>query len=105
LRGTRFHLDDADFADIAGFIAANEERTAQDVDAKTFAGAAFELALDRPGVVAIDAFVVLGLKIDALKTRITLTIPSVSSPAWWVTASMVMSYRPLPQAGLSSLLK
>src|SRR5579872_2850698 len=67
------YVDDADFDDVAGLGAANENRTGQDVDAKTFAGAAAEqLAVDGARATTIDAFLVLGPKIDALKTGIAL---------------------------------
>jgi hypothetical protein len=60
------------------------------VHTEALAGAAPEqLAVDRPGAAAIDAFLVLGPQINALDARIALTIRSVSSPAWCVTTSMV----------------
>ena len=56
---------------IARLGAANKDRTCQDMHAEAFARAAPEqLAVNRPGATAIDAFLIRGPKINALKTRI-----------------------------------
>ena len=63
----------ASFEDVARLGAADIDRTGADVDAEAFACAApEELAVDRPGAAAIDAFFVLGPEINALDARIAL---------------------------------
>ena len=71
--GPRLHVHDANFEDVARFGAADIDRTGADVHTEALAGAAPEqLAVDRPGAAAIDAFLVLGPQKNALDARIAL---------------------------------
>jgi hypothetical protein len=72
-QGRWLHVHDADFEDVPRFGAADIDRTGADVHTEALAGAAPEqLAVDRPGAAAIDAFLVLGPQINALDARVAL---------------------------------
>ena len=59
-RAARPDVDNADFEDVAGFGAADRDRTGADVHAKAFAGAApKDRRVHRPGAAAVDVLFVL----------------------------------------------
>ena len=65
---SRFHIHDTDFDDVARLGAADVDRPGADMHTKAFAGAAAQqLAVDRPGATAVDAFFLLGPEVDAFK--------------------------------------
>src|SRR5258708_7492098 len=71
--GSRLHVDDAHFENVARLGAANVDRTRAEVHAEAFAGASAEqLAVDRAGAAAVDALLLRGPQEHAFGARVPL---------------------------------
>src|SRR6516162_2034980 len=71
--GPRFHVDDADLENVTRLGPTDVDWSSADVHTEPFARAATEqFTVDRPCASAVDAFLFLGPKEDALSTRIAL---------------------------------